>query len=169
MSDNLENKRWEGLFRGSILSSAFSKHITYLTSADTRAQGLILLNSGLVTLALGGIQSETFRLAAMLSLFTALLTITFCVFCLYPKRLSTKNEPVNILHYVEFSKMTQEDFVVRMRDLFADKEKLAEAAVRDLHHLGSKIVSPKYIFLRLAYCIFLIGQLSAVLMAVIEM
>lgn len=169
MHNDFEQKRWEGLFRGSVLSSAITKHVTYLTSADTRAQGLILLNSALIPVALSGIQTEILMPAVMLSIFTALMTITLCVFCLYPKRFLSDNGSINILNYVEFSKLKEEDFLNRMRDLFADKEKLAEAAARDLHHLGTKIVGPKYMFLRFAYIVFLVGQLSAVLLAALKM
>lgn len=161
-----DQQKWEGLFRGSVLSTAIQKHVSYLLSADTRAQGLILLNSALVPLALNGMLTDDLRTAATICALTSLLTITLCIFCLYPKRLSGKGESRNILHYVEFSRMTEEQFLAEMRGLFADKEKLAETAVRDLHHLGSKIAWPKYLFLRMAYAVFLVGQLTAALLAV---
>jgi hypothetical protein len=162
-----DQQRWEGLFRGSVLSTAITKHVSYLTSADTRAQGLILLNSALIPLALSGFLQETLRYPSLLCLLTALLTICLCIFSLYPKRIGVGKGRGNLLHYAEFGRMGEEAFVERMKEHFADKEKLAEAAVRDLYHLGSKIVAPKYFFLRCAYAVFLVGQLSAVLWAVL--
>ena len=163
-----EQKKWEGLFRGSVLSAAISKHVSYIASADTRAQGLILLNAALVPLAINGIQTDSLHLAAILCMLTSLFTITLCIFCLFPKRLPLKGTNKNILHYVEFSALSEEAFLDQMKGLFNDKEKLTEAAVRDLYHLGSRIVGPKYVFLRYAYIVFLLGQLTAVLVALMN-
>ncbi len=160
-----EQQKWEGLFRGSILSTAITKHVQYLTSADARAQGLILLNSALIPLALNTISKTPFQSAAFLCLFTSIVTICLCIFSLYPKRLKLGTK--NLLHYAEFSQMSENEFLLEMKAQFADKEKLAETAARDLYHLGSKIIAPKYFFLRLAYGVFLIGQLSAILAAVL--
>lgn len=161
-----QQRKWEGLFRGSVLSATLNKHVGYFTSADTRAQGLILLNTALVTLALNGMQNEELRSAALLSVITALFTMTLCIFSLYPKRLPSKRDSENILHYVQFSAMSEVEFLAQMKDVLADRDKLAEAAVRDLYHLGSKIIGPKYMFLRFAYIVFLLGQLTSALWAV---
>jgi len=160
-----QQKKWEGLFRGSVLSTLINKHVQTGVMADTRAQGLILLNAALVPLAINGMNTDALQTAAIICAITSLLTITLCIFCLYPKRLPPRGGHKNLFHYVVFSKMKEEDFLEEMKALFADKEKLAEAAVRDLHHLGSRIVAPKYFFLRTAYCVFLVGQLSAALLA----
>lgn len=161
-----QQQKWEGLFRGSVMSSMIAKNTAMLTSSDTRAQGLILLNSVLVPLAIKGMEDDALRPAALLSIITALITITLCIFCLYPKRLKSKSGTRNMLHYVEFSSMSEDEFVGSMKALFADKERLAEAAVRDLYHLGSRIVAPKYLLLRYAYVVFLVGQLTAALLAI---
>lgn len=158
-------KKWESLFRGSVLSTAISKHVSYIASADTRAQGLILLNAALVPFTINGMQTHSLKPAAIICMLTSIITIILCIFSLFPKRLSLKGPEKNILHYVEFSTLSEEEFLVHMKGLFSDKEKLAETAVRDLYHLGSKIVGPKYMFLRFAYIAFLIGQLTAVLVA----
>jgi Family of unknown function (DUF5706) len=163
-----EQKQWEGLFRGSVLSAAMSKHVSYVTSADTRAQGLIILSAALIPLAINGMQLDSLRPAAMLCMLTSLLTISLCIFCLFPKRLSLKGNRKNLLHYVEFSTLSEHEFLGEMKELFHDKEKLAEAAVRDLYHLGSKIVRPKYVFLRFAYIVCLVGQLTAVFVALLN-
>ncbi len=160
-----QQQRWEGLFRGSVLSSTVAKNTALITSSDTRAQGLILLNSVLVPLAISGMKTSDLRAAALLSIVTALLTITLCIFCVYPKRLRSKVGTRNILHYAEFSTLDEETYVRLMKELLNDKEKMAEAVVRDLYHLGTRIVAPKYLLLRIAYLTFLIGQLSAVLLA----
>jgi len=165
MADEQQQK-WEGLFRGSVLSSTIAKNTALITSSDTRAQGLMLLNSVLVPLAINGMKTEELRAAALLSIVTALVTITLCIFCVYPKRLRSRAGTKNILHYVEFSALSEEAFVSQMKELFADKEKLTEAAVRDLYHLGSRIIAPKYLLLRWAYLVFLVGQLSAALIAI---
>lgn len=161
-----DQRKWEGLFRGSVLSMCVSKHTSFITSADTRAQGLILLNTALVPLALSAMQTAELRTAGLLCALTALITITLCIFCLYPKRLPSKTGLPNLFHYVEFSRLEESDFLERMGTIFADKEQLAQAALRDLYLLGSRIVQPKYAFLRLAYATFLLGQLTAALLAV---
>lgn len=161
-----EQQKWDGLFRGSVMSSMIAKNTAMLTSSDTRAQGLILLNSVLVPLAIKGMENVALRPAALLSIVTALITITLCIFCLYPKRLKSKSGTQNILHYVEFSSISEDEFVGAMKGLFADKERLTEAAVRDLYHLGSRILAPKYLLLRYAYLVFLVGQLIAALLAI---
>lgn len=160
-----QQQKWEGLFRGSVLSSTVAKNTALITSSDTRAQGLILLNSVLVPLAISGMKTNDLRAAALLSIVTALVTITLCIFCVYPKRLRSKVGTMNILHYAEFSALDEEAYVRLMKELLNDKEKMAEAVVRDLYHLGTRIIAPKYLLLRIAYLTFLIGQLSAVLLA----
>ncbi len=162
-----QQQKWGGLFRGSVLSTVINKHISYLASADTRAQGLILLNTALVTLALNGMRSEELQEAALLSAITALFTITLCIFSLYPKRLSSKGDTKNILHYAQFITLSEAEFLAQLRSMFADRETLSDAAVRDLYHLGSRIIGPKYMFLRFAYIIFLLGQLTSALLAII--
>jgi hypothetical protein len=163
MSDEQQAK-WSGLFRGSVLSAAIAKHVSFISSADTRAQGLILLNAAFVPVAINGMRVDALRPASILCLLTCLITITLCIFSLYPKRFRSKTGK-NLLHYVDFSTLDEATYMEHMRELFHDKEKLAEAAARDLYHLGSRIVAPKYLFLRFAYIVFLLGQLSAVLLA----
>ncbi len=160
-----DQERWQGLFRGSVLSAAIAKHVSFLTSADTRAQGLILLNSALVPLAINGLRTPAYHLASTICVLTALVTICLCIFSLYPKRLGSKTSK-NLLHYVSFSNMSEKAYLEEMKKAFADNEILAEMAVKDLHHLGSKIIKPKYFFLRVAYAVFLLGQLTAALAAI---
>jgi hypothetical protein len=160
-----DQERWLGLFRGSVLSAAIAKHVSFLTSADTRAQGLILLNSALVPLAINGLRTPAYHLASTICVLTALVTICLCIFSLYPKRLGSRTAK-NLLHYVSFSNMSEKAYLEEMKKAFADNEILAEMAVKDLHHLGSKIIKPKYFFLRVAYAVFLLGQLTAALAAI---
>lgn len=161
-----DQQKWEGLFRGSVLSTTIQKHVAYITSAHQHAQGLIVLNAALVPLAITGMAPPHLRTASLLCILTALITITLCIFCLYPKGLRSKSGRVNLLHYKEFSSLAEFDYLDRMRELLSDKEKLAEAVVFDLWHLGHRIVAPKFVILRVSYVVFLVGQLTAALLAI---
>ncbi len=166
---NDDSERWPGLFRGSVLSATIAKHVSYVTSGDSRAQGLILLNSALIPLALNGMAHQELRTAATLCLITALATICLCIFSLYPKRLKGKEEGVNLLHYAEFCRLSERDYLDRMRALCEEPGRLAEAVARDLYHLGTRIVAPKFLLLRFAYIVFLLGQLTAALLATLAL
>jgi hypothetical protein len=160
-----QDERWAGLFRGGVISAIIAKHVGYLTSADTRAQGLIILNSGLASIALTGIKNPSYALPATLCIVTAIVTIILCVLALYPKQLGARSS-MNVFHYAHFKRMSEQEYLSEMKKALSDNSLLAEMVAKDLYHLGKKVLAPKYFFLRLAYAAFLIGQLVAVSFAI---
>ena len=70
-----QKKKWEGVFRGSILSATMTKHTSYIGFADQRAQGMIGINAILIPVALTGLKTVTFHTAAMVSLVTSIVVI----------------------------------------------------------------------------------------------
>lgn len=156
------------VFRGAILSATIAKHVSYFISADNRGQGLIALNAVLIPVAFSGLRyAGELRAAALVCILTALVTICFAIFALYPKRFGPKDKSfINVLHYSHFGRISEAEYIKRMAVLYEDNDKLAEVAARDLYHFGTRILGPKIMLLQGAYLAFLFGNLIAVMLAV---
>ena len=77
---------WPALLRGSVLSSAQSKHVQYISLADRRAQVVITINAFLIPIAISAYQIQEIRIGITLYVIAAALSIFFAVICLMPKR-----------------------------------------------------------------------------------
>jgi hypothetical protein len=159
--------KWKALFRGSILSTTINKHVSYVGVADRRAQGIITINTILVPLALAGIQNTVLQFGAVISIITALLSVTAAIFSLYPKRGSNLHKQSTIrfnpLHFSQIDCLSAEEYMAEMNKNLQDTSKLAELAAFDIYHLATVIVSPKFHWLKRSYFIFLIGNFLALL------
>lgn len=162
-------KKWEGLLRGSILSSCIAKHVQYIGFADRRAQGIITVNSFIVPIAFTGMAYPQFQLASIIAVITAILTIAMAIFSLYPKQYSHEDHGHrNLLHFSDIKNLSENEYLHLMRESLADTGKLAEMAVTDIHHLAAHILKRKMYWLKVSYSIFLVGFTITVIAALMQ-
>lgn len=155
--------RWQGLFRGSLLSTTINKQINYVGFADRRAQGIITINAILIPVAINGSQNPLFQLGSILAVLTAILSISAATYSLYPKSYTTKKEHHKyLLHFSQIQKLSESHYMKLMKEALADTGKLAELATHDLYHLSTRILKPKFFWLKVSYFIFLFGYIISI-------
>lgn len=156
--------KWKALFRGSLLSTTINKHISYVGFADRRAQGIITINAILIPIALSKTTDPYFMWGAIIAIITALLSMTTAMISLYPKKYGTKkHKHPDLLHFSQIQKYEEHDYLQHMKEALADTSILAEMAVKDLYHISTRILSPKFRWLKISYFLFLAGNILGVL------
>ena len=158
------DKNWPALLRGSVLSSAQSKHVHYIALADRRAQVIITINAFLIPLALTGYEKVEIRLGIILFALAASLSIIFAIVALMPKRYRTDPEgKPNLLHFSSIWRFDEESYKALMRDALEDRNTITELMVSDLYHLSNDVLRPKFRYIRLSFYAFLAGLFSALI------
>ncbi len=158
-------QKWQSLLRGQIINSTVHKFSRLIQLVDQKAQVMILLNSILVPVCIRGFEDPILHYPALISIATACLSIFVSIICIYPKRSHRKSTDPNFnyLHFNDIGHMKREDYLEQFLPLFNDPYKLAEIAVRDIHDTAQKSMIPKYFWIKMAYGIFFVGNLLAVI------
>jgi hypothetical protein len=164
-SDFIDQKRWEGLMRASILSATTRKLYGYINLADQKAMGLIVLNSIIIPLAMNSIQDTDFKLAATVAIITSIVSVFLAIVCVFPKRRSSgrPDGENNLLHFADIGNMSEDEYLEAMMPIYNEPRKLAKTVLRDLHDVSQLVLVPKFKLLKSAYIIFFIGNLAAIL------
>jgi hypothetical protein len=161
---------WPALLRGSVLSSAQSKHVQYISLADRRAQVVITINAFLIPLAISAYQNPQIRLGITLYVLAAALSIFFAVISLMPKRYQTDaGGKSNLLHFSGIWQYDEETYKALMRESLESRNTITELMVSDIYHLSNDVLRPKFRWMRLSFYAFLIGLLSALLFIVLPL
>jgi hypothetical protein len=159
-----ETTHWPALLRGSVLSSAQSKHVQYISLADRRAQVMITINAFLIPLAISAYQLPKIRLGVSLYVLAAALSIFFAVMCLMPKRYQAAvGGKSNLLHFSGIWQYDEDSYKAMMRDSLENRNSITELMVSDIYHLSHDVLRPKFRWMRLSFYAFLSGLLSALL------
>lgn len=159
-----EESRWAGLMRASILSATTNKLYSYITLADQKAMGLIILNSIIAPVALNGMNEPDFKLAATISVITSVASMFFAIVCIFPKR-SSKRRPKgvhNLLHFADIGAMKEAQYLALMQPVYNDRSALGLAVLKDIHDVSRRVLIPKFGLLKKAYIVFFFGNLAAV-------
>jgi len=159
-----QKQRWEGLLRGQIIGATTAKFASVIRLADQKAQALIFLNSILIPVAINWIDKPEFHTAAIISIITALSSILAAIICIYPKRKPGRKDrdTFNFLHFNDIGHMNRQEFLDDFMPIFNEPAKLAETAVKDLHDVAKNAIIPKFFWLKIAYTIFFLGNVSAI-------
>jgi hypothetical protein len=164
-------KRWDALMRGQIISATTQKFFNYVWLADQKAQGLILLNTILIPVALNWIDKDVFHLSAIICIATAVISILCAIICIYPKRRNGRKPDgsINLLHFGDIGLMTEDEFLEEFRPVFNTPSKLADAAAKDIHDVARRIIKPKFFWLKASYILFFVGNMVATAFAVLAL
>ena len=71
----------------------------------------------------------------------------------------------NILFFGNFVNMSEDHYVMGMKELMSDSDRLYSNMIRDIYSLGG-VLSQKYALIRTAYNIFMVGLSVSVLLFV---
>lgn len=162
--DTQKPQHWVALTRGNILASNTQKLYSYITLADQKAMGLIILNSIIIPLAMNGISDPDIKIAATISVITSVASVFFAIICIFPKR-SSKKRPKgvhNLLHFADIGAMHEKQYLELIKPVYDDCDALALAVLKDYHDVSKRVLIPKFSLLKKAYIIFFAGNFIAI-------
>ena len=162
--DPYEKYEWQGLVRGTILTTTTRKLFGYIQLVDQKAMGLILLNSAIVPLAMNWVAQEDLQLPATIAVITGVICILLAIWCIFPKRgkASKPNGDINLLHFTDIGNLSEEEYLERMYPVYNDRGLLAQTVMQDIHDVSSRVLIPKFKLLKASYILFFFGNLIAV-------
>lgn len=158
--EEAQNEKWEGVLRGTILASTTQRLYSLIGTVDQKAQGIILLNSLIIPIALSQMDKPHFQLGMIVIVATAILSVLMAILCIYPKRRGghKPDGTYNYLHFGDIGRMKEDVYLEHFRPLYNDVHKLSEVAVKDLHDISRRILLPKFFWLKIAYITFFLGN-----------
>jgi Family of unknown function (DUF5706) len=157
-----------------MLRLTSENHFRLSSLADGKANILISVNaiiiSVILTVLLRRLEVDTYlTFPTVAFLLFSLLTIVIAIMATRPKISGGKftkedilNKKINLLFFGNFHKATLQEYEWGMGEMMKDQAYLYSTLVRDIYYLGV-VLGKKYRLLRLAYTIFMIGIIIAVL------
>jgi predicted metal-dependent HD superfamily phosphohydrolase len=151
-----------------------NNHIELSGMADNKAHIMITVNSIILSVFLSyGLarlpHHPEYYVAAGLLVFTSLVAITLSILATRPSISSgrfteedIRNKKTNLLFFGNFHKMQLTDYQWGMHQMVKDREYLYNTMMMDIYFLGV-VLAKKYRYLRIAYTIFMIGLILAVI------
>lgn len=158
---------------------ALRNHINLSAIADQKANTLISVNAIIISIVLSALfpklDSNPYMFYPSISiLLTSLLTIVLATFSTIPnitRGVVTKSEVEqkkgNLMFFGNFHKMSLKDYEWSIQALMESKDYIYGSLTRDLFFLG-KVLNKKYILLRYAYYIFVIGLLVTIIIFILN-
>lgn len=169
--DQEQAKKWQGLVRASILSANTQKLFNYINLADQKAMGVIILNSIIIPVVLGKVGLEDFKIAATISIVACVISMFTAMICIFPKRRShlKPNGQINPLHFSDIGRLSEEQYLDVMLPLYNNPPMLGVAVLQDLHDVSRNVLRPKFIWLKLSYVVFFFGNLTAIIVELLQL
>lgn len=145
-------------------------HMELSNLADKKANILITVNSIILSLLLHRLTVSTQYLWPVgILVLSCLVSDTFSILATRPSVSSGKfteedirNKRTNLLFFGNFYQMSLSDYQWAMKQMMEDRDYLYSTIQMDTYYLGL-VVAKKYRLLRIAYTVFMIGMLAAVL------
>lgn len=164
------NKNWPALLRGSVLSSAQSKHVQYISLADRRAQVIITINAFLIPLSLSAYDKAEIRLGILFFIITAATSIIFAIMSLMPKRYRPDlSGNRNLLHFSGIWQYDEITYKELMREALESRNTITELMVSDIYHLSNDVLRPKFRFIRLSFYTFLGSLIGSIILIAVPL
>lgn len=152
-------------------------HLELSGMADSKAHILITVNSLIITFGVSSFASkvmydETYRPYAIptaILILTCLISITCSILATRPSISSgrfteedIRNKKTNLLFFGNFHRMQLQDYQWGMNQMIRDREYLYNTMMMDIYFLGV-VLARKYRYLRIAYTVFMVGLIVAVI------
>ena len=171
---NDSNARFEGIepraHLDTILRTIQQHHVQLSTMADTKASLLITISSIVLTIALSRLDQPQLRPALLTLAAACLLSLLLAIIAVLPtfapRAVRKGRVPRNLFFFGHFGQMSEEQFMREMEPILRSDARLYEAALRDIHSLGTYLYRKKYRFLRFAYVALLAGFIFATVVEV---
>ena len=148
-----------------LLRTVQQHHVQLSVMADMKASILITVSSIVATIALSRSGDPTLRPALLTLAVACLIALILGMIAVLPtfaKRRGTRN----LLFFGHFADMTEDEYMHAIEQIAASDDLLYEAAVRDIHSLGTYLHRKKYKYLRFAYISLIAGFIIATLVEV---
>ena len=157
-----------------MLRLTSENHLKLSSMADGKANILISVNaiiiSVILTVLLRRLEVDTYLIfPTVFFLIFSLVTIVIAIMATRPKvsggqfsKEDILNKKTNLLFFGNFHKATLQEYEWGMGEMMKDQDYLYGTLVRDIYFLGV-VLGKKYRLLRLAYIVFMVGIIIAVL------
>ena len=157
-----------------MLRLTSENHLKLSDMADHKANILISVNSIIISVILGVLLSKlqeepNLTIPTIIFLLVAVTTIVISILATRPKLSSgtfssqdIMNKKTNLLFFGNFHKASYEEYDTAMRKMMQDPDYLYGSLIKDIYQLGV-VLGRKYKLVHLAYNIFMIGIVIAVL------
>lgn len=161
-----------------MLRLTSQNHLKLSDMADSKANILISVNAIIISIVLGvlarKLQEEAYlRIPTLIFLASAVITIVLSILATRPKLSPGKFTPediaakkTNLLFFGNFHKASFEEYDSAMRKMMVDTDYLYGSLVKDIYYLGV-ILGRKYLLIRIAYNVFMIGIIISVIAFII--
>ena len=156
-----------------VLRLASQNHLELSQMADGKANILISVNAIIISVILSvlinRLDVDTYlTIPTILFLTSSVVTIVIAILATRPKltegtfkREDIINKTTNLLFFGNFYKSSLQDYTWAMNKLLIDKDYLHGTQIMDVYYLG-QVLGRKYKLIRLAYTIFMVGIVVAV-------
>lgn len=160
-----------------MFRTSYRTHLELSSLADTKANIMISINGIIISITIASISPKIdanpwLIIPTSVLLLACLGSMIFAILAARPRISSSqvdlsdvRSNKANILFFGNFVNMKEEDFLVGMRELMSNTDRLYSNMVRDIYSLGG-VLSRKYALVRVAYTIFMWGLGTAVLLYV---
>jgi predicted metal-dependent HD superfamily phosphohydrolase len=151
-----------------------NNHIELSGMADNKAHIMITVNSIILSVTVSYLLSQLlyypkFLIPTGILVLTCLICVTFSILATRPSISSGKfteedirNKRTNLLFFGNFHQMQLQDYQWGMNQMLRDKEYLYNTMMMDIYFLGV-VLARKYRYLRIAYTVFMLGLIIAVI------
>jgi predicted metal-dependent HD superfamily phosphohydrolase len=157
-----------------MLRLTSENHLKLSDMADHKANILISVNAIIISVILGVLlrklqEAPNLTVPTVIFLLVAVTTIVIAILATRPKLSSgtfssqdIMNKKTNLLFFGNFHKASYEEYDRAMRNMMQDPDYLYGSLIKDIYQLGV-VLGRKYKLVHLAYNIFMIGIVIAVL------
>lgn len=156
-----------------VLRLSSQNHLELSQMADGKANILISVNAIIISVILSVLINRLevnthLTIPTILFLTSSVVTIVLSILATRPKltegtfrKEDILNKTTNLLFFGNFYKSSLQDFTWAMKKLLDDKDYLHGTQIMDVYYLG-QVLGRKYRLIRLAYTVFMIGIVVAV-------
>jgi len=157
-----------------MLRLTSENHLKLSDMADHKANILISVNAIIISVILGVLlrklqEAPSLTIPTLIFLLVAVTTIVIAILATRPKlssgtfsRQDILNKKTNLLFFGNFHKASYEEYDTAMRKMMQDPDYLYGSLIKDIYQLGV-VLGRKYKLVRIAYNVFMIGIVVAVL------
>lgn len=143
--------------------------------ADAKANIMISINGIIISIIIASISPKIdsnpwLLIPTSVLLLSCMVSISMAVLAARP-RLNSKfidlesvrSNKANILFFGNFVNMREDDFIIGMKELVQDNDRLYVNMMRDIYGLGT-VLEKKFRFLRTSYNVFMVGLIIGVIL-----
>lgn len=170
-----KNKGRLGSDRGieTMFRTSYRTHVDLSHLADNKANIMISINGIMISILLASISPKIdanpwLLLPTSVLLVGAVASLIFAILAARPRVTShvvtledVRSDRSNILFFGNFISLREEDYLLGMKELMLDTDRLYSNMIRDIYTLGH-VLAKKFQLLRMAYNLFMVALVSGV-------